>query len=125
MAQISEDADLRLPVPERSLSFSLWKTQKPKEVTDGEWEVLDQKAQWVIWLSLTSTVTFNVSREKTTQDMMETLSKMYEKPSTSNKVFLMKLFNLKMADSESVAEHLNEFNTLTSQLKSVRIKFDD
>ena len=50
---------------------------------------------------------------------------MYEKPSTSNKVFLMKLFNLKMADSESVAEHLNEFNMLTSQLKSVRIKFDD
>ena len=41
----------------------------------------------------------------------------------SNKVFLMKkLFNLKM-DSGSVTEHLNEFNTLTSQLKSIRDQF--
>ena len=45
---------------------------------------------------------------------------------TSNKVFLMKkLFNLKMVDSESIAGHLNEFNTLTSQLKSVKVNFED
>jgi len=58
--------------------------------------------------------------EKKIKDLMAPLSKMYEKPSASNKVFLMKrLFNLKMADNESDAKHLNEFNTLTSQLKSV------
>ena len=50
---------------------------------------------------------------------------MYEKPSASYKVFLMKKFNLKMADIGSVAEHLNEFNTLTSQLEFVEINFDD
>jgi len=38
---------------------------------------------------------------------------------------MKKLFNLKMTDSESVAEHLNEFNTLTSQLESVEINFYD
>ena len=32
---------------------------------------------------------------------------------------------LKMANSESVAKHLNEFNTLTSQLETVEINFDD
>ena len=65
-------------------------------------------------------------REKTIKDLMAALSKMYEKPSASNKIFLMrKLFNLKMAESGSVAEHLNEFNTLTSQLESVEINFDD
>jgi len=38
--------------------------------------------------------------------------KMYEKLSASNKIFLMKkLFNLKMVDSESITEHLIEFNT--------------
>ena len=52
---------------------------------------------------------------------MAALSKMYEKPSVSDKVFLMKkLFNLKMTDSGSVVEHLNEFNTLTSQLDLFR-----
>ena len=37
----------------------------------------------------------------------------------------MKKFNLKMADSASVAKHLNEFNMLTTQLESVGINFDD
>ena len=60
---------------------------------------------------------------------MSALSKLYGKPSTSNKVFLMKrLFNMKILEGgsvESVADHLNEFNTLTSQLSSVKVNFDD
>ena len=38
---------------------------------------------------------------------------------------MKKLFNLKMADSGSVTEHLNDFNTLMSQLEFVEINFDD
>ena len=57
---------------------------------------------------------------------MSALSKLYEKPSASNKVFLMKrLFNMKMSEGGSIADHLNEFNTLTSQLSSVKVNFDD
>ena len=57
---------------------------------------------------------------------MKALSGMYEKPSANNKVHLMKkLFNLKMAENASVAQHLNEFNTITNQLSSVEIDFDD
>ena len=70
-------------------------------------------------MSLASKIAFNVFREKTIKDLMA-LSKMYEKPSASNKVFLMKLFNLEMGDSGSVAGHLNKFNTLTSQLDQLR-----
>ena len=77
------------------------KAKKPKEMSDGEWDILDQKALGAIRLSLASTVAFNATREKTTLDLMVALSKMYEKLSASNKIFLMKkLFNLKMADSE-------------------------
>ena len=57
---------------------------------------------------------------------MKALSGMYEKPSANNKVHLMKkLFNLKMAENASVAQHLNEFNTITNQLSYVEIDFDD
>jgi len=71
-------------------------------------------------------VIFNISSDKMTLDLMATLSKMYEKPSASNKIFLMKkLFNLKMADIRSITEHLNEFNMLTSQLESVEINFKE
>ena len=58
---------------------------------------------------------FNISKENTMEDVMSTLAKLYEKPSASNKVFLMKhLFNMKMSKGGSIYDHLNEFNTLTS-----------
>ena len=57
---------------------------------------------------------------------MAALSSMYEKPSASNKVHLMRrLFNLRMTEGASVAQHLNELNTITTQLSSVEIEFDD
>ena len=65
-------------------------------------------------------------KEKTTTDLMKTFSSMYEKPSANNKVHLMKkLFNLKKAEGTPVVQHLNEFNTITDQLSSVEIEFDD
>ena len=82
---------------------------------DEEWEVLDRNALGTIRLFLASLVAFNILKEKTTEGVMSALSKLYEKPSASNKVFLMKrLFNMKMSEGGSVADHLNEFNTLTS-----------
>ena len=52
---------------------------------------------------------------------MSALSKLYEKPSASNMVFLMKhLFNMKISEGGSVADDYNEFNTLTSQLSFVK-----
>ena len=35
------------------------------------------------------------------------------------------LFNMNMSECGSIADHLNEFNTLTSQLSSVKVNFDD
>ena len=86
----------------------------------------DRQALGVIRLTLPRSVAHNVVKEKTTADLMKALSGMYEKPSTNNKVHLMKkLFNLKMAENASVAQYLNEFNTITNQLSSVEIDFDD
>ena len=80
----------------------------------------------VIRLTLPRFVAHNVVKEKTTTDLMKALSGMYEKPSVNNKVHLMKkLFNLKMAENAPVTQHLNEFNTITNQLFSIEIDFDD
>ena len=57
---------------------------------------------------------------------METVTKLYENPSSLNKVLLMKhLFNMKMEEGGSIVDHLNDFNTITSQLSSVGINFDE
>jgi hypothetical protein len=93
---------------------------------DKEWEILDIKALGMIRLSLATSVAFNISKEKTMKGLMDALAKLYEKPSTSNKVFLMKrLFNKKMSEGRSVTDHLNEFNTVTNQLIYVKVDFDD
>jgi hypothetical protein len=140
---ISEDGKFRVE-KFNSQNYQLWKMQmedylyqkdlflplsgvakKPVAMKD-EWEILDRKALGTIRMSLEASVAFNISKEKTMKDLMDALAKLYEKPSASNKVFLMKrLFNMKMSEGGSVADHLNEFNTVTNQLSFVKVDFDD
>ncbi|GKA80076.1 retrovirus-related pol polyprotein from transposon TNT 1-94 [Tanacetum coccineum] len=84
------------------------------------------QALGAVRLSLAKNVAYNIVNEKTTYDLLKALSNMYEKPSASNKVFLIRqLVNTKMNEGASVADHVNEFNSILSRLKSVDIKFDD
>ena len=99
---------------------------KPESMKAEELALLDRQVLGVIRFTLSRSVAHNVVKEKTTADLMKTLSDMYEKSSANNKVHLMKkLFNLKMAENASIAQHLNEFNTITNQLLSVEIDFND
>ena len=51
---------------------------------------------------------------------------MYEKPSTSNKIYLTRLlFAMRLNEGDYVADHVNEFNFILPILTSVDIKFDD
>jgi hypothetical protein len=87
---------------------------------------LDRNALGTIQMSLTASVAFNISKKNTKNKLMDTLDKLYEKPSVSNKVFLMKiLFNMNMSEADSVEDHLNEFNMATNQLSFVKVEFDD
>jgi hypothetical protein len=71
-------------------------------------------------------VAFNILKQKKMKELMDALDKLYEKPSASNKVFLMKrLFNMKMSEGGSIADHLNEFNMVNNQLSSIKVDFDD
>ena len=102
------------------------KTKMPMGMINEEWNLLDRKALGIVQLCLASSVALNISKETTIEGLIKALAKLYEKPSASNKVFLMKrLFNMKMSEGGSVADHLNDFNTVTSQLSSVGVNFDD
>ena len=66
------------------------KAKQSAAMKDEEWEVLNRKALGTIRLCSASSVAFNISKEKTTKGVMSALEKLYEKPSASNKVILMK-----------------------------------
>jgi hypothetical protein len=101
-------------------------TNKPTTMKDEEWEVLNRKELGMIQLILETSVAFNISKEKKMKELMDALDKLYEKPSVSNNLFLMKrLFNMKMSVGGSIADHLNEFNIVTNQLISLKMDFDD
>jgi len=51
--------------------------------------------------------------ENTIVGLMKALSNMYEKPSATNKVYLIRrLVNLKMGEGNSITNHISEFNTI-------------
>jgi hypothetical protein len=92
----------------------------------NDWKNLDRKAKSTIRLCLSDSVLLNVSEKDTTKYLWEKLGKLYQSKSLVNKLFLRKkLYNLRMRDGDSVAEHLNTFNTMVIQLVSVEIKILD
>jgi hypothetical protein len=98
----------------------------PTGTSTDDWKKLDQKAKSTIRLCLSDSIFLNVSEEATAKDLWDKLGKLYQSKSLVNKLFLRKkLYNLRMRDGDSVAEHLNTFNTVVSQLVSVEIKISD
>ena len=95
-------------------------------MTTEQRKLKDRQALGLIRLTLSRNVAFNIIKEKTTSDLLKTLSNMYEKSSTMTKVYLLRrLFNLQMSEGGSIVDHINEFNMIVSQLSSVEINFED
>ena len=99
----------------KKLHLPLLRT-KHEAMKNEDWNLLDRQVLGVIRLTLSRSIVHNLVKEKTTLDLMKALSSMYEKSLANNKVYLMKeLFNLKKTEDTPIAQHLNEFNTITNQ----------
>ncbi|GJZ54459.1 hypothetical protein Tco_0609344 [Tanacetum coccineum] len=110
---------------------------KPTSMKAEDWTLLDRQALGAVMLSLAKNIAYNVVNEKTTYDLFKALSNMYEKPSASNKVFLIRqLVNTMMKEGASIVDHVNEFNSILSSWSgtvtavsgstgSTKIKFDN
>ncbi|XP_028220274.1 uncharacterized protein LOC114401894 [Glycine soja] len=124
--------------------FSFWKMQiedylyqkklyqplsgvKPEDMKQEEWNLLDRQALGVIRLTLAKNVAFNIVNEKTTAGLMKALSDMYEKPSATNKVYLMRrLFNLKMGEvSSSTRENTLKLSDIRDLILSEDVRKRD
>lgn len=77
-------------------------------------------------MCLSDFVLLNVAKEETTYKLWNHLGEIYQAKSMVNKLYLKrKLFYLKIKEGESLAEHLNSFNLLMSQLASVDVEVDE
>lgn len=100
--------------------------EKPAHIAeDTEWSKLNRKALSVIRLTLTRNVAYNVAKETTAYGIMKALANTYDKPSTLNKLHLVRrLFELKMAEGGSVPEHFHSFQVITTQLETFKFNLD-
>ena len=82
-----------------------------------EWADLDELASSTIMVTLSKSVYFNVKEMKTSYELWKKLCNLYDQKSAASQVYwLKKLVDLKMKEGASMSDHLNEFNTIFSQL---------
>ncbi|KAE8694615.1 putative pentatricopeptide repeat-containing protein [Hibiscus syriacus] len=99
-------------------------SERPVDFTDdNKWIEMDGNAMTNFHLALADEVLSSIEENKTTKEIWDHLTKLYEVTSLHNKIFLKrKLYTLRMSESTSVTEHLNTLNTLFSQLTSLSCK---
>ena len=90
---------------------------KPKGTTQEDWDDLDELARSTIMLTLSKSMYFNVKDMKTSHELWEKLCGLYEQKSAASQVYWLKqLVDLKMKEGTSMSNHLNDFNTIYSNL---------
>ena len=95
-------------------------------MSDADWKKLKKTTlgsirQWVD-ISLYN----HVAKEINPHTLWKNLENMYETKNAQAKIFLMwKLMNLKLKEGQSIAEHLNDFKGMISQLSVEGLSLDD
>ncbi|GKC82455.1 hypothetical protein Tco_1138172 [Tanacetum coccineum] len=100
--------------------------ERPAEVTNNsKWDDMDGNAIGNLYLALADGVLLSIEEKKSAKEIWDHLARLYEARSLHNKNFLKrKLYALHMTESTLVTEHVNNLNTLFSQLTSLSF-FDD
>nr|GEU66026.1 Gag-Pol polyprotein [Tanacetum cinerariifolium] len=98
--------------------------ERPAEVTDdSKWDEMDENAIINLHLALVDGVLSSIKKKKIAKDIWDHLARLYEARSLHNKKLLKrKLYALRMTESNSMTEHVNNLNTLFSQLTSLSCK---
>ncbi|KAH9651076.1 hypothetical protein KPL70_026612 [Citrus sinensis] len=87
---------------------------------------MDGNAITDLHLTLADGVLSSVEEKKTTKEIWNTLTKLYEAKSLHNKIFSKrKLYSFRMAESTTVTDHINTLKTLFSQLTTLGHKIEE
>ncbi|KAA8532769.1 hypothetical protein F0562_032802 [Nyssa sinensis] len=101
-------------------------TAKPKDMDDEKWKRLHRKTIGHIWQWLDDSVFSHVSNETDAQVLWKKLEARYEQKTATNKAFLIrKLVNMKFKEGGSIADHLNEFQSVVNQLATMKMVIED
>ena len=104
----------------------VWKTKKPEKMIDDEWAELEMKIVSTIRLCLIDELMYDVMDVMSIATIWLKLKSQYMSKSLKNKLnFKWKLYGLKMVEGADLAQHINTFNQLISDMLRINIKFND
>jgi len=93
--------------------------EKHNDITDKKWKEIDNNAIANLHLALADAVLSSIAEKTTTKEIWDTLTSLYEVKSLHTRIFLKrKLYTLRMSESTSVTDHINNLNTLFAQLSA-------
>jgi gag-polypeptide of LTR copia-type len=99
---------------------------KSEEMIPANWNKWNRKAVGTIRQWLDDSVYHHVASETNAHELWKKLESLNKQKTTANKAFFIrKLVNLKFREGTSVAEHLNEFQSLINQLSAMKMTLED
>jgi len=94
--------------------------EKPEGITDKKWKEIDNNAITNLHLALADVVLSSIAENTTAKEIWDTLSSLCGIKSLHTRIFLKrKLYTLRMSESTSVTDRINNLNTLFAQLSAV------
>ncbi|MCO5556401.1 hypothetical protein L7F22_044549 [Adiantum nelumboides] len=103
------------------------KEQKPQDATAAAtWEERDNKTQAIIKLELDDTYIHHVDGCETTKETWDQLDTLFGGQAKSSKFsLLIEFFKLEMSAKTPLASHLNNMQSLMTQLAGISLKVDE
>jgi len=93
--------------------------EKPVGITDQKWKEIDNNVIANLHLALVDTILSSIAEKTTAKEIWNTLTSLCEVKSLHTRIFLKrKLYTLRMSESTSVTDHINNLNTLFAQLSA-------
>ncbi|KAE8678885.1 Serine/threonine-protein kinase Nek5 [Hibiscus syriacus] len=124
-------------------NFGLWQTRvkdllaqqgilkalrptKPASMDEEDWEELQQRAAGTIRLCLADEVMYHVMHLSSPDEIWRKLESQFMSKSLTTKLYLkQRLYGLKMQDDHDLAQHVNVFNQIVSDLARLDVKIED
>ena len=93
---------------------------RPERLADDKWKEIDNNTIANLHLALADSVLSSVAEKTTAKEIWEALTRIYETKPLHNKMLLKrKLYILRMSESMSVMDHINNLNMLFSKLAAI------
>ncbi|KAK4391440.1 Retrovirus-related Pol polyprotein from transposon TNT 1-94 [Sesamum angolense] len=93
---------------------------------DEDWEELQQRAAGTICLCLADEIMYHVMNLKSPGEVWKKLEIQFMSKSITNKLYLkQKLYGLKMQEGFNLAQHVNVFNQIFTDLARLKVSIED